>query len=70
MGNTNLLLIAAAASTATLRLLCAVKRSDASMPCINSSSVASMAKADLLALNEHCTRTGQDLSSNPLFSIL
>lgn len=73
MSNTTLLLIAAAASAATLRLVGASLGSDADQLAsdrISTSSVARMAANDYRALNEHCLRTGQDLTGNPLFTAI
>lgn len=73
MSNTTLLLIAAAASAATLRLFSASLGSDADLLAsdpISTSSVARMAASDFRALDEHCIRTGQDVTGNPLFTAI
>lgn len=73
MSNTTLLLIAAAASAATLRLVGASLGSDADLLAsdpIGTSSVARMAASDFRALDDHCVRTGQDLTGTPLFTAI
>lgn len=73
MSNTTLLLIAAAASAATLRLVGASLGSDADLLAsdrTSTSSVARMAASDFRALDDHCIRTGQDLTGNPLFTAI